>query len=315
MNTRILALSFLLASAASACGTNPGNGVDTDAVDDTSSDVGPADAGDTSDDIDAGDIAQPDAEDVAPEVDTTPDGDDDVSPPECIDWSSPLNQRVANSPEECAAIDFLCSQSEAYSDACGCGCRFEPPVCPDPDAPGVQYVATSTAECAEIDFDCGSRTFEGPCGCGCLDCRAEETPNLNYVATDADTCAVIDFGCPEGWSGFDDAACGCGCEVSECRPEKIFGTSGMAAPFRLDAQCEFLIACSPLPLAENGLREAFEVFFDEPRCGDGSAFGCPDGTRSFCEPYIAQVEASDVVAACAISMLEGVNRMLCGGDL
>jgi hypothetical protein len=318
MNRKLPIRSALALLILCACGTNPGRNVDDDATSttDAAGDVVDSDvAPDAGDDTVTNDVPQTDTNDVSEELDASVDVETDVVQPQCIDWESPLNQRVADSAEACSSIEFMCSQSESYFDACGCGCRYEPPVCPDPTAAGVQYVANSPEECALIDYDCGQRTFEGPCGCGCLECRPETTPNLNYVATDAETCQVIDYGCPDGWSGFDDEACGCGCEVSECRADKIFGTSGLAAPFALDAQCEFLIVCSPQTLAENGLREAVGTWFDETRCGDGVAFGCPDGTRSFCEPYIAQVDANDVLAACSISMLGGVSRMLCGGDL
>jgi hypothetical protein len=146
-------------------------------------------------------------------------------------------------------------------------------------------------------------------------CPDPSAPNVDYVADSAEECAVVDFGCPEGWDGFDAGECGCGCQIAECRPRLISGTSGMAEAFDLGARCEFFIACAPTNLSANDLDETVRGYFPEARCGDGTTFGCPDGTASFCEVYIEDVDASEVVAACAVSLVEGVRRIFCGGDL
>lgn len=304
----LLAAPLLLLAA---CGTSPAR-ADLDVDDGPEHDVG-----DTVEVHDANDDpSTPDIRDDVEPADAADVGEDTEAGPSCIDWDSPLNQRQASSPEACADIAFVCSGGEAYSDACGCGCRYEPPTCPDPTDPAVGYVGGSPEECSVIDFDCGGDFFDGPCGCGCIACPSPDAPNVSYVSRDPRECADIDFDCAvEGFSGFNSDACGCGCEYAGCDTTKIWGTSGMAEPFQAGARCEFLILCSTESLAASGLSELMAGYYADARCGDGSAIGCPAGTASFCEPYIEQVDTVDIAAACSASRLDDVHRILCGGDL
>lgn len=245
---------------------------------------------------------------------------DDV--PACdVNWASPLNQQVAGTPADCAAIFYTCDEGgEMVADECGCGCVYEPPVCPDPAELGVSYIGESPEECADIDWDCFSpdaESFDGPCGCGCVEsvCPDPEASNVQYVAVDPETCAVIDYICPEGWVGFGGGECGCGCEVAECRDDIIFGTSGITEDFHVGNFCDFLVACSPLSLEMSAMAPIVEDIFGEDRCFDGAAFGCPVGTRSSCEFTMGEVTEADVVDVCALSLVASIDRILCGGDL
>lgn len=65
----------------------------------------------------------------------------------------------------------------------------------------------------------------------------------------------------------------------------------------------------------DGLAQAFRAFWPEARCGDGSTFGCPDGTVSFCEAFVDTTDSEELIAGCAISAEDGVSAVLCGGDL
>ena len=73
---------------------------------------------------------------------------------------------ISNSPEECAAILFLCAAPAVpFFNDCGCGCR-DTTECDDPNR---SYVSRDPAECAVIRFTCASGAgFSDACGCGCL---------------------------------------------------------------------------------------------------------------------------------------------------
>src|SRR5512145_386167 len=42
--------------------------------------------------------------------------------PSTCDYDAPERQYVSRSPDECARIDFLCTEGSPFFDACGCGC-------------------------------------------------------------------------------------------------------------------------------------------------------------------------------------------------
>lgn len=128
----------------------------------------------------------------------------------------------------CRGIDFNCPDGkEAFSGACGCGCRvltattppsMSPGECPRADTPGVRYLCEDAERCAEIEFSCpqGEGAFSGPCGCGCIaaastpdDCPDPNAPGVLYM-NPAACGGAVDFQCPEGCIRFD-GACGCGC--------------------------------------------------------------------------------------------------------
>lgn len=147
-------------------------------------------------------------------------------------------------------------------------------------------------------------------------CPDPDAPHVSYVARSADQCAVVDFGCPDGWTGFDDARCGCGCMLTDiaCDPSKFLGTSGLAEPLGLGAYCDFLVTCSTFPL-EEGLGRLVRAEFPDASCADGRAIGCPEGTVSSCEAFIGQVDGDEIIAACTFSSSVLVSGLLCGGDI
>jgi hypothetical protein len=124
---------------------------------------------------------------------------------------------VANSPEECAVIKFICAEGSSYfADDCGCGCVDDAAACDDDSDPTLDYVAT-LEECAYTTFLCpkGTHHFSDDCGCGCEDdaaCDYDSDPNLTYVGMSPDECAVIKFFCEAGSQYFANE-CGCGCEA------------------------------------------------------------------------------------------------------
>jgi len=208
-----------------------------------------------------------------------------------------------------------------------------PPPPPDIGPPPIDIVEEPDEACEQA-FLHGSRMLEdarctmsattcvdeveeyraNACGCACMPCTPR--PNRVQVARTFDECANIDFDCSEGFDVFGafGSPCGCGCEITNCIPERFRGTSGMAEPFALGASCEFLIACSTQPI-DAGLGPAFLAHYPDARCIDGGTFGCPTGTASHCEAFIRIVDESDALAACAISLEETVERIICGGDL
>jgi hypothetical protein len=168
--------------------------------------------------------------------------------------------------------------------------------------------------CTRIDFNCdeGYAGFENACGCGCEVCTPQ--PHRTILRPGATDCSDPDVACPMGYFGRQNQ-CGCVCEITEaCAPAKFRGTSGIAEPFAVGNACEFLIACSQQPLAA-GLSENFLAEFPDARCEDGSTFGCPAGTASYCQLFIETVDSMEAVAACRLSTQTSVERLICGGDL
>lgn len=183
-----------------------------------------------------------------------------------------------------------------------------------PDDTSLDVMPTDTAEDSSSDAsDISAEDTEPDTSDTCPD---PDAPHVSYVARSADQCAVVDFGCPDGWTGFDDARCGCGCMLTDiaCDPSKFLGTSGLAEPLGLGAYCDFLVTCSTFPL-EEGLGRLVRAEFPDASCADGRAIGCPEGTVSSCEAYIEQADGDEIVAACSLSSSMLVSGLLCGGDM
>lgn len=147
-------------------------------------------------------------------------------------------------------------------------------------------------------------------------CPDPDAPYVDYISQDPRACSDIDFACADGWSGFDAGECGCGCRLldDQCDATRFIGTSGMAEAFDLGARCEFLVACSTRELPSGRLPPLRE-WFPDARCGNGTTWGCPDGTASFCEAYVDVLDPSEVIAGCALSLVPDIDALLCGGDL
>jgi len=133
--------------------------------------------------------------------------------PTCYDSDDPKVHYVGNSAEECAVIDYDCTDpfSEIFTDDCGCGCLD---ICPNEDSSLVTYGSTDPQECMVILIGCGDDqvAFSNGCGCGCVTvCENQNDPKYHYVGDSPEMCEVIDFGCDEETQDYFNDACGCGC--------------------------------------------------------------------------------------------------------
>jgi hypothetical protein len=131
----------------------------------------------------------------------------------CHDSEDPKVHYIGNSLEECAVIDFDCTEplSEPFTDDCGCGCLD---VCPDESSSLVTYASMDPQECMVMMIGCeeDELAFSNGCGCGCITvCENQNDPNYQYVGHSPEECELIDFGCNDGPQEYFSDACGCGC--------------------------------------------------------------------------------------------------------
>lgn len=101
---------------------------------------------------------------------------------------------------------FLEDQVVVESVAC-----LEESFCPN-EAEGAEYISYDPDSCRLIgEIDCGDQSsFNGPCGCGCLNNSCLPETEARYVSRDQATCERISIDCPAGSELFSDS-CGCGC--------------------------------------------------------------------------------------------------------
>ena len=169
---------------------------------------------------------------------------------DCPDPDDPEVIYYGDSPENCAAIDFICDENQTmFNDECGCGCiGAEPPppgdecfidncpegeychyddgVCGETGAPGVctPEPTICTDDIAQV---CGCdgtvRTGSSSCVsqhsgvdtapfefCGDDDCPDPDDEGVEYVGDDPLECMAILFACEDDQTEFNNE-CGCGC--------------------------------------------------------------------------------------------------------
>lgn len=186
----------------------------------------------------------------------------------------------------------------------------------DADAATDTDVALDTSADVE-DVDAGDDADDGDVSDADVGPRCDYAdPRVGWVSQSVEQCMVVDFDCAEAYDPFSDE-CGCGCRIpteGTCDSSR-FTTSGIAEPFAIDAQCEFLVFCSSLDDPE-ALRALVPPIFDELTCTAQTDYACPDfSTGASCIMYIENVEYDEVVAVCETSSDSRFDGFVCAGDL
>ncbi|MFZ4734855.1 MAG: Kazal-type serine protease inhibitor domain-containing protein [Bradymonadia bacterium] len=181
----------------------------------------------------------------------------------CPDPNDPRVSYVGDSPEQCAAIDFLCAEgAEYFFSDCGCGCILPPPVeeciCPRIFAPvcgenGQTYANECLAACVRVAV-----AYDGECRAVDPACPDPNDPNVRYVAETPEQCQVVRFFCEADEELFSNE-CGCGCvriPQRACAEGEIRTPEGECrAACRGDQECRRGTVCN-----------AAEVCLNDPNC-------------------------------------------------
>jgi hypothetical protein len=172
---------------------------------------------------------------------STPPPRDAGPAPTCDAGVDPNKRYVSRDPEQCKLIDYMCpTNTNHFTDACGCGCVSTPPpkdagpapICEDPNR---RYVSRDPRQCAAIDFICppDSKMFYDSCGCGCqkvpTDCRDIQCFRAINCVKECGGPVVQSGCCPCPAGTFDDISCRIDAGPSTCdclRTEFSWGSNG-----------------------------------------------------------------------------------------
>ena len=216
-----------------------------------------------------------------------------------------------------AGLSGPCESGNWFDNECGCGCMNFPPACPDPNSPRVRYNAEDPDECGPFSEPCADGSFvgsfDGPCGCGCVNlCPVRDDPRVYYAGSSRAECDLVFFDCPAGWHEFREE-CGCGCfgpETLLCEADKFESEPEDVEAMRLGQNCESLLVCSSAPLYL--LQAVVQSEFDDVTCSAGASPACPEGSASHCQASVGEVDADEILAACALSSWSIVSSLMCG---